>query len=60
MNTITIDGDYRFEIGAAVRCHIGKWHAKVKFVPGRWQVAHRYTERFARDAVAAIPMYVIW
>ena len=60
MNTITIDGDYRFEIDQRVKCCIGKYHAQVKWLRGRWQVKHRYTERFERNAVAAIPMYVIW
>jgi hypothetical protein len=49
MNSITVDGNYKFEIDAFV------WYKKTE-----WQVKHRYTERFSRNAKSAIARYVIW
>jgi hypothetical protein len=60
MNCITTDGNYQFSIDQRVKCHIGAYHARVKWLSGKWQVKHRYTERFERNVVAEINMYVIW
>lgn len=51
MNTITTDGDYKFEIDAKVRYRNDNTI---------WIVKHRYTERFERNQIDAISRYVIW
>jgi hypothetical protein len=56
MNCISTDGNFKFEIDQLVNCRVG---ATEQLVRGRWQIKHRYTERFERD-LNSISMYVIW
>ena len=48
-NHITLHGEYAFDIGQ-----------HIIYQGDTWEVKHRYTERFERNKVPAIPRYVVW
>lgn len=54
MNSITVEGEYKFAMNSMVEWFVDDESR------GKWQVMHRYTERFERNQVAAIARYVIW
>lgn len=53
MNTITVEGEYKFSIDQMVIWTMGDGTQKKR------QIKHRYTERFAQNR-NAIARYVIW